>query len=79
MKTTLTYGIALAIASGVLTLILYIVGLMDAEHMGTGIIIAIIALITIDIICLVLGMKDARAQLDPAAGFSYLLLQVHQP
>lgn len=62
MKTSLTYGAAMAIAGAVLTLVLYLAGFHDSvEKMKPAQWVGSIGGIAIGISCLTLAMRDKRA------------------
>lgn len=66
MKTSLTYGAAMAIAGAVLTLLLYLAGLHDAvEQLKTAQWAGTVGGIAIGVTCLALAMREKRA-LHPA-------------
>lgn len=74
MKTPLTYGVIMAVASALLTLILFFVGFHDSpEQMqsGAGKFIAVVVPLAISIICLALAMRDKRANTPDDAPWGY--------
>ena len=73
MKTSLTYGFAMTIASALLTLALYFTGYhSDPAKLGgsTGWITGIVML-AIGVTCIVLGTKARRAEVPATEEFSY--------
>jgi hypothetical protein len=74
MKTPLMYGVIMAVASALLTLILFFVGFHDSpERMqsGVGKFIAVVVPLAITIICLALAMRDKRANTPADASWGY--------
>lgn len=72
MKTSLTYGAAMAIAGAVLTLLLYFAGLHDsAEKMKSAQWAGSIGGIAIGITCLTLAMREKRAQFPADREWGY--------
>lgn len=72
MKTSLTYGIGLTIATGILMMILHVAGFMtDSSKFMTGVIIMIPSAIILTIIGLILGMRTRRNEVPKEEGFSY--------
>ena len=72
MKTSLTYGAAMAIAGAVLTLLLYLAGFHDsAEKMQSAQWIGIIGGVGIGIACLALAMREKRARFPADKEWGY--------
>ena len=72
MKTYLTYGVSMALASALLTLVLFFLGFhSDAAKFGMAQWIGNIGLLVISIACLVLGMKARRAEVPATEEFGY--------
>lgn len=72
MKTSLTYGAAMAIAGAVLTLVLYLAGLHDAvEQLKTAQWAGTAGGVAIGVTCLALAMRDKRAQRPADADWGY--------
>ena len=73
MKTYLTYGFAMALASILLNLVLYFAGFhSDASKLGTGQLLGMCGGAGIAIVCIVLGTKAHRAEvLANQEEFSY--------
>lgn len=74
MKTPLTYGVIMAVASALLTLILFFVGFHDSpEQMqsGAGKFIAVVGPLAISITCLALAMRDKRSNTPDDAPWGY--------
>jgi hypothetical protein len=74
MKTPLIYGAAMAIGGALLTLILFFAGFHDsAEKMGSGIAqsLGMVGGLLIAVVCLVLAMRDKRANTSPDLPWGY--------
>lgn len=72
MKTYLTYGFAMALAGGLLTLILFFLGFhSDAEKMSTAQWVVIPIFLAITVVTLILGAKARREELPPTERFGY--------
>jgi hypothetical protein len=74
MKIPLIYGAAMAIAGALLTFILFFAGFHDsAEKMGSGIaqILGMGVPLLIAVACLVLAMRDKRANTPPDSPWGY--------
>lgn len=72
MKTYLVYGFAMALASALLTLSLYLLGFhSDPTKFGPAQGIAAIAGIVIAVVCIVLGTKARRAEVPATENFGY--------
>src|SRR4051812_2563671 len=72
MKTYLTYGVALAIANAMLTMLLYLFGFhSDLAKFGTARIIGGCGAVAITTLCIVLGTKARREELHPSDDFGY--------
>lgn len=77
MKTSLLYGAMMAIASAVLTLVLFFLGLhSDPEKIPTAQLVATVSLIVINVTGIVLGIRARRAEcpLDRPFGYGQALL-----
>lgn len=72
MKTYLTYGFALALGGGLLTLALFFLGYhSEAEKISAGQAIGVIGVIAITVAAVVLGTKARRADLPAGEPFGY--------
>jgi hypothetical protein len=72
MKTPLTYGALMAIATAALTLLLYFAGFHDnAEKFGTGQLLGTVGGLAIAVVCLALAMREKRASFPAAATWGY--------
>lgn len=74
MKTPLTYGVIMAVASALLTLSLFFAGFHDsAERIesGLGKFIAFVGPLAITIACLALAMRDKRANTSADNAWGY--------
>lgn len=72
MKTYLTYGFALALASALLTLVLFFLGYQtEAEKLKAGQWISLPLYIAITAAVLVIGVKARRAEIPPDEPFGY--------
>ncbi len=72
MKTSLTYGLLMAVAGAVLAISLYLLGFhSDAAKLGTAQILGTIGAIVIGSICITLGMKARRAEIPANESFGY--------
>lgn len=72
MKTSLTYGVAMAIAGAVLTLLLYVAGFHDTPaKLSAGRWIGGLGGVAIGIVCLALAMRDKRGRHPADADWGY--------
>jgi hypothetical protein len=72
MKTSLTYGFAMAVAGAVLAMVLYLTGLhSDAAKLTTAQIVGTVGALIIGAICITLGTRARRAEYPPNETFSY--------
>jgi hypothetical protein len=74
MKTPLIYGAAMAIAGALLTFVMFFAGFHDsAEKMGSGIAqgLGMVGGLLIAVVCLVLAMRDKRANSSPDSPWGY--------
>lgn len=72
MKTPLTYGLIMAVASAVLVIALYLLGFhSDATQLGTAQMLGGIGGLAIGIGCLTFGVKARRAEIPASEPFGY--------
>jgi hypothetical protein len=72
MKTYLKWGGAMAGASFLVVIVVYLLGLhSDPTKLGTGQAIQMVLGLAVGIACIVLGTKELRATVPPAEEFSY--------
>jgi hypothetical protein len=72
MKTYLTYGVSMSLASALLTLILFFLGFhSDPAKLGTSQWISSLGLLAISVTCLSLGMKARRAEVPLTEEYGY--------
>ncbi len=72
MKTSLTYGLLMAIAGAVLAISLYLLGFhSDAAKLGTAQILGTVGAVVIGSVCITLGMKAHRTALPASEAFGY--------
>lgn len=72
MKTTFKFGIGIAVASFVMGLVLFFLGLHnDPEKLGTGQIVGSVGGLIISIVGLTMAMKARREEFAPEEGFGY--------
>jgi hypothetical protein len=72
MKTYLTYGVSMALASALLTLVLYFLGFhSDAAKLGTAQWISNLGFLAIAVTCLIMGTKARRAEVPLTEEFGY--------
>jgi hypothetical protein len=74
MKIPLSYGVAMAIAGALLTFVMFFAGFHDtAEKMQSGVAqtIGMVVPLAIAVTCLILAMRDKRANTPPDANWGY--------
>jgi hypothetical protein len=72
MKTSITFGFAMALGSAVMNLIFYFLGFHnDPAKVDMAQWLGLCGGLAISITCLILGMKMRRSEIPPTEGFSY--------
>lgn len=72
MKTSLTYGIIMAVAGALLTLVMYLAGFHDStEKMKSGQWIGLVGGLAIAVACLTIAMRERRAARGPDQDWGY--------